>query len=102
MPSQLEEYEEEEQQAAMREYLGQDRVAQNVTYHAFVSRSKGWRNGKRRIRRRWKEVQLVRYTEGFHLWPRFPFDEYATEIIGPHADEAMLKERILSLERLRK
>lgn len=68
-----------------------------VTYHRFVSRSKGRRNGKRRIQRCWKEVHLVRYRDGFHLWHRFPFDVYASEIIGGFADAEMLKERIIEL-----
>lgn len=58
------EYEEQVKQEYMREYLCDDRVAQNITYHRFVSKSKGIRNGKRRIRRRWKEIHLVRYRGG--------------------------------------
>jgi len=67
----------------------QDPVYQDVRYHYFVSKSKGWRKNKfgartkRRIRRHWKEVQLVSYRDGpFMSWHKFPFDEYATECLG--------------------
>jgi len=70
-------------------------VVRSITYHRFVSRSKGRRNGRQRLRRNWKEVHLVRYRGGYHLWHRFPFDVYATEIIGKHADGEMLKEAII-------
>lgn len=70
-------------------------VVRNITYHRFVSKSKGWRNGKQRRRRCWKEVHLVRYRGGFQSWHLFPFDEYATEIIGQHADAEMLREAII-------
>jgi hypothetical protein len=58
-----------------------DPVVRNITYHRFVSRSKGIRNGKRRYRRGLKEVHLLSYHgRGFRQWHRFPFDVYATEI----------------------
>lgn len=59
-----------------------DVVRRKITYRTFVSRSKGIRNGRRRYRRNWKEVRLVKYNNGFHLWHRFTFDVYATEIMG--------------------
>ena len=60
-----------------------DPVVRTITYRRFVSKSKGIRNGKRRVRRRWKEVRLVKYRDRpFRSWHRFPFDEYATEIFG--------------------
>jgi hypothetical protein len=59
-----------------------DPVKRNYKYRAFTSKSKGIRNGKRRIRRCWKDVELVSYRDsGFHLWDRFPFDETATETL---------------------
>jgi hypothetical protein len=57
-------------------------VKWNFKYKAFVSKSKGIRNGKRRIRKHWKDVELVSYrNSGFHLWHKFPFDEVATETL---------------------
>jgi len=79
------------------EYLRNDCVYNAITYVRFVSKSKGIRNGKRRLRRHYKEVHLVKYRIGFHLWHRFTFDVYATEIIGQFADAEMLKERIINL-----
>lgn len=94
----LEDWQEQEQSEVLKEYLHNDVVAQNITYHhRFVSKSKGWRKGKKRIRRHWKEVHLLRYNDGFHLWHRFRFDVYATEIIGPFANSEMLKERVIEL-----
>jgi hypothetical protein len=64
-----------------------DPVASNFQYRAFVSRSKGIRNGKRRIRKHWKDIELVKYQDGnFHQWHRFPFDETVTEAL-PGWDE---------------
>ena len=77
-------YREHELQAieeARSEALESDPVARNISHHHFVSRSKGWRNGKQRVRRHWKEVDLVKYRGGgFTLWHRCPFDDWATEI----------------------
>ena len=93
-------YEAQVKREVAAECRQEDRVARLVTFHSFVSKSKGIRNGKRRVRRRWKEVYLVNYRgTGYHSWHRFPFDEAATEIIGPHADGEILKERILELSR---
>lgn len=66
----------------IQELVESSPVIQAITYHRFVSRSKGWRNGKRRIRKHWKEIRLIKYARGFTQWHRFPFDEYATEILG--------------------
>jgi hypothetical protein len=41
-----------------------DPVAQTITLHRFVSTSKGRRNGRKRPRRCWKEVYLVKYLRG--------------------------------------
>jgi hypothetical protein len=70
-----------------REIKSQDPVKSNFKYRAFVSKSKGIRNGKQRIRKKWKDVELVNYRDtGFHQWHNFPFDETATETL-PGWDE---------------
>jgi hypothetical protein len=80
------------------EWRAADPVVQSRKYRRFVSRSKGWRNGRRRIRKRWKEIHLVKYRGGrYSQWHRFPFDVYATEILGQHADGETLK---MHIERL--
>ncbi len=84
----------------MAEVADNDPVAQTITYHYFVSRSKGWRHSEKRgwyqrRRRNWKEVSLVRYRSGpFLSWHRCPFDEWATEILGAWATERDLEPRI--------
>ncbi len=89
------EYEAQIEREVMQEVLGNDPVARTIKYRYFTSRSKGWRNGKRRLRRNWKEIRLVKYsTRGFTQWHKFPFDVYATEIMGEWADGELLKERI--------
>jgi len=91
----LEEWEKEAIAEAQVECDRNNPVVQKITYHRFVSKSKGRRNGKKRVRRYWKEVHLVRYQGGFQSWHLFPFDEYATEIIGQHADDEILREAII-------
>lgn len=91
------EYQHQMEVEAKAEYLANNPVARNIVYRSFTSKSKGIRNGKKRIRRRWKEVHLVKYSNGFHLWEKFPFDVYASEIIGKHADGEQLKEAIIEL-----
>lgn len=81
----------------MAECLANDLVATSIHYVRFVSKSKGWRNGKRRMRRHSQEIHLVKYNDGWHDWHNFQFDVYATEIIGQHADAEMLKEWIIQL-----
>ena len=68
-----------------------------ITYRRFVSRSKGRRkDGSKILRRNWKEVHLVQNRGGrFYLWHRFPFDVYATEILGQRHDGESLKEEII-------
>ena len=73
------------------EFLENDPVYQAITYVEYVSKSKGRRNGKQRLRRCWKEVRLISYLgNGFTQEHRFPFDEYAPEILDRSAkpDEA--------------
>lgn len=69
----------------------EDSVYRAIRAVRFVSKSKGIRNGKRRIRKQWKEVYLLRYLNdnchGYRQWHRFPFDEYATEILGNQGGE---------------
>ena len=69
------------------EYCQSDPVYQDIRYIYFVSKSKGRRkNGKQRLRRYWKEVELLSYRgKGFTLWHRFPFDTCATECLGGSA-----------------
>jgi hypothetical protein len=87
------------------EWLSTDPVATSIRYAAFVSKSKGLRTSKkrgtyRRVRRCWKEVYLVKYDSGArntpcHQWHRFPFDVYATELMGDIEDATeALKEKI--------
>jgi len=81
-----------------REVAGADAVVfKGIKYRRFVSRTKGRRNGKQRLRRNWKETHLVKYSNGFHLWCNFPFDIYATEILGEAFDGEDLKQRIIDL-----
>lgn len=96
-PQSLLDYEKKVMAEVEAEFLANDPVTTKITYHRFVSKSKGRRNGKQRKRRTWKEVHLVQYMGGFQSWHLFPFDEFATEIIGQHADEDMLKQRIINL-----
>jgi len=67
-----------------QEWLATDSgIHQQFVFVAFVSKSKGWRNGKRRIRKHWKEVELVKYRDGrFRLSHLFPWDVVAPEALG--------------------
>jgi hypothetical protein len=77
------------------EYLAENGAASpvlsKVKSKRFVSRSKGRRNGKQRIRKQEKHVILVKYGDsGFKYWDgsdttmkgRLPWDDMATEIYG--------------------
>ncbi len=86
------EWETEEEGKAIAEYRLQDRVYNLVTLRAFTSYSKGV--GRRR--RYPKDIQLVKYTDGFHLAKNFHWDKYATEIMGDIEDaEAELIDLVL-------
>jgi hypothetical protein len=77
------------------EFVKNDKVHQVITRVCFVSKSKGIRNGKRRLRKHWKEVELLKYLDGrFTQTHKFKFDVYATEIIGDieNAEEILRKE----------
>lgn len=64
------------------EFRGNDPVICNVGYRCFTSRSKGWHRGKKRYRRKWKEIELIRYQTGWH-YPRLSqLDQVATELTG--------------------
>lgn len=96
----LEDWQEQVHLEVQAECDQNDPIVRNITYHRFVSRSKGIRNGKRRIRRGLKEVRLVRYRAGpFRQWHRVPFDRIATEVFGQQyskedAEEALRQEII--------
>jgi len=82
----------------------EDPVYKSIKVARFVSKSKGWRNGKRRIRKHLKEVYLIKYSvtknSRFHLWKNFPFGVYAPEILKGESGEyphETLKERIQEL-----
>jgi hypothetical protein len=92
------EYEAAIEYEVRQELADNDPVVSTITYRRFVSKSKGRRNGKKRVRRNWKEVHLVQYRGGGHnftQWHLFTFDVYATEILGAHSDAEMLKDRII-------
>jgi len=80
--AQLKEYYEEAEREGLEEFNRYDAVATVMQYVNFVSKSKGRRNGKQRRRRHFKDIELVRYTNGWHLWHNFKFDVYCTEILG--------------------
>lgn len=65
---------------ALEEVLANDPVIRNIGYRAFVSKSKGRRNGKQRVRRCWKEVELIRYQTGWHKPHRSRLDMVAAEV----------------------
>ncbi|KKN45084.1 hypothetical protein LCGC14_0686660 [marine sediment metagenome] len=92
----IEDYEAAVEAEVKAELDRTDIVYQEIQYTRFLSRSKGWRNGKRQLRKG-KEVHLVGRKGIFRSWHLFPFDVIATEIIGQHADGEMLKERIIEL-----
>ncbi len=98
MNAQLKEYQENAAREGLEEFQHNDAVASVVQYVNFVSKSKGRRNGKQRRRRHFKDVELVHYTNGFHLWHNFQFDVYATEILGNEILKAeaenILKDRL--------
>ena len=73
------------------EECGENPVLQKIKAKKFISRSKGWRNGKQRIRKTEKPIILVKYGDsGFKYWDsgdtnmngHIPFDQMATEIYG--------------------
>ncbi len=98
MPNETyQEYQARVEREVQASVLAADPIHRTCRYVGFVSKSKGIRNGKQRLRRNWKEIYLVRYREGpVTQWHRFPFDTCATEIFGasvsPDEADAMLRE----------
>jgi hypothetical protein len=89
---------EEDDEELRKELIAANPVVECIKYRRFVSKSKGRRNGRKRLRKNWKEIHLVRFMQGeYHQWHRFPFDVYATEILGQKADGEELKKRIEEL-----
>jgi len=84
---------------AMEESLETDRVAQEIRYSSFLSRSKG----RVRKRKNPQEVKLVSYGRRTRVWERFPFDEVITEVM-PHSDgySDTLKDRIIEIDQMRR
>ena len=76
-----------------QECLQSDPVYRAITYVGFVSKSKG----RGRKRRNWKEIKLLKYNGNFHLWHNFPFDVYASEILGYNAYAVDLQNRITDI-----
>lgn len=93
-PNRIKSMQKHRQLPCYDEYLAEcqeNPVLQKVKAKKFVSRSKGWRNGKQRIRKEEKPIILVKYGDnGFHHWDggdttmqgRIPWDDMATEIYG--------------------
>jgi len=100
MPSTVDyvDYCREVEEAVKRELMAADAViVKGVKYVRYVSRSKGRRNGKKILRKNWREVHLVKYGRRFLSWHKFPFDIYATEILGQAFDGEDLKQSIIDL-----
>ena len=80
-----------------KEFLNNDRIYNLISYRFFVSKSKG----RGRKRRNITEVHLVKYNvknnDGFHLWRKFQFDVYASEILGYEADADDLRQAIINM-----
>ena len=93
-----EEYQARAEQEFMEEWLLTDPIRQSCRYVAFVSKSKGRRNGKQRRRKHWKEVCLIKYRDGkVTQWHHFPFDRYATEIFGSEYKAEDAEEKLREL-----
>ncbi len=70
----------------MAQFRGDDPVIRNVGYKCFVSRSKG----RNRLRRRWKEIELIRYQTGWRYPHRAKLDEMASELSETMGDDELL------------
>jgi len=91
---QMLEYYREIEEEVQNDLLRDSPVYQECGYVSFVSKSKGRKkNGERRLRRNWKEVELFRRSRGWHLPHNFPFDEHASELLG-HDDAEELEEQM--------
>jgi len=79
----MEDWQLEELREGWKDYSKNDPVRSSITCHRFVSKSKGRRNGKQRLRKKWKEVELLKYHNGkFTSAHLFPYDTVATEVLG--------------------
>lgn len=83
------------------EYLsegGGNPLLQKCRAKKFVSRSKGLRNGKRRIRKQEKDIILLQYGKGWKYWDggdhnhegRLPFEQKSTASRSARAFRAIL------------
>lgn len=89
-------WQDEELRAGQHEFENHDAIARAIKYVAFVSKSKGIRNGNRRLRRHWKEVELVKYHRGWHLSKNFPWDTTAQEVLSHISEkDGLLAEKML-------
>ena len=101
-----EEYEAEVLAEVASEQMEDEPVLRELRYREFVSKSYGRRNGKRRPRRNWKEIYLLRYPGAgndtrWYTWERFPWENCAQEILGDgyqcEDPVRVLQERIMEL-----
>jgi len=90
----LAEYQAQAQRECRQEYLQSSPVHGECGYVSFVSKSKGRRkDGSQILRRNWKEVELFRRSNGWHLPHNFPFDSEAQELLGREtSDEELVKQ----------
>ena len=89
------EYYQQAEEEVKQEILRDSPVYQECGYVSFVSKSKGRkRNGERRYRRNWVEVELFRRSNGWHLPHNFPFDEEATELLGDQGTDEELRDQM--------
>lgn len=88
------EAERQDLEQGLQEYLSTDKLACSITYVAFLSYSKG-RNRKRRYP---KEIELIRYDNGYHYPHNFRWDDIATEVMPRGLDgleaDAMLRRMV--------
>jgi hypothetical protein len=78
---------DEWERRALEEAKAGDVVVKNIGYKSFISRT--W--GKGRPRRKWAEIELIRYQTGWHLPHKAKLDEMAQEVTGGHmGDDELL------------
>lgn len=97
LPDEVIEYQRSVEAEIAKEFCSEDPVMREVTLSTFVSRSKGIRNGKRRIRKHLKEVTLIKYGYHFRQPHNFNWDVASSELLGDDIEdrEAKLQEIIL-------
>lgn len=69
----------------LAEIRANDPVIKNIGYRHFVSRSKG----VGRARRRWKEVELLRFTNGWHQPQNIKLDCVASDMDRKDGDDLL-------------